>query len=121
MAKSAKSKSAGLKNRKKTPAKNFGTDENGKVKPGPGRPKGTPNKTPAQLVHQILEIAGQLTLEGKGLIDCARQNPQWFFEKILARVVPKSVDIDLGASDDSKVTFEIIKRFELPGEKKDTV
>ena len=109
--KSAKSKPSGKVRQK-----------NGQFAKGnPGRPKGTPNKTPAQLVHQILEIAGQLTLEGKGLIDCARQNPQWFFEKILARVVPKSVDIDLGASDDSKVTFEIIKRFELPGEKDNTV
>ena len=59
----------------------------------PGRPKGSKNKSPARIVDKIIEIDGQLELDGKGLLDCAKQNPKWFYEKIFVKILPKPVDI----------------------------
>ena len=78
---------------KKTAVKNLPKDKNGKVLPGPGRPVGSKNKLPTQIVDKLIEIDGQLELDGKGLLDCAKQNPKWFYEKIFVRVLPKPVDI----------------------------
>ena len=58
-----------------------------------GRPKGSKNKTPARIVDKIIEINEQLELDGKGLLDCAKQNPKWFYEKIFIKVLPKPVDV----------------------------
>ena len=81
-------------------------------KPKHGRPKGSKNKTPALLVQKIIEIEGTLTLEGKGLLDCARQDPAWFYEKILAKVLPKN--IDLGTQDNKPLKVELIDSYKLP-------
>ena len=77
-----------------------------------GRPKGTKNKTPALLVQKIVEIEGTLTLEGKGLLDCARQDPAWFYEKILVKVLPKN--IDLGTQNNKPLKVELIDSYKIP-------
>ena len=74
-----------------------------------GRPVGTKNKTPSQLVSKILDIEGTLSLEGKGLLDCARQDPAWFFEKILAKVIPKNIDFSLGGKELSEIMVKWAK------------
>jgi len=96
---------------KKKPAKRRTVrKKNGQFTKGnPGRPKGTPNKTPTQLVSKILEIDGQLSLEGKGLLDCAKQDPKWFYEKILAKVLPKNIDFSMGDEKISEIKVKWAK------------
>ena len=107
---------SGLSNLKKTAVRNLPKGKNCDVLPGPGRPKGSKNKSPARIVDKITEIDDQLDLDGKGLLDCARQNPKWFYEKIFVKVLPKIIDVDLGSGSHGEIKFEIIKRFEIPKE-----
>ncbi len=106
-----KTDKSGLSNLKKTAIKNLPKDKNGGVLPGPGRPMGSKNKTPAKLVDKILEIEGQLELDGKGLLDCARQNPPWFYEKIMAKVLPKNIEF---GTEPGPVKIQIIDSFQIP-------
>jgi hypothetical protein len=73
------------------PRKLFKPGQSGNPK---GRPRGTKNKTPVELVKEIMEIAGKLKDEDKGLLDCAKQNPKWFYENFLKPIIPKNVDIN---------------------------
>ena len=76
------------------------------VKGAGGRPKGSKNKKPAILVDKILEIEEYLATKGKGLKECAEQDPQWFFEKLLAKILPKPVDVS------SDISGEIIIKWQ---------
>jgi hypothetical protein len=38
------------------------------------------NKVRKSILEELDQIDTQLELEGKGLADCARQNPQWYYE-----------------------------------------
>ena len=58
-----------------------------------GKPKGAKNKVQKNLVQQILEISERLSKEGKGLEDCARQDPGWFHTNFLKGLIPKNVTI----------------------------
>ena len=104
---------SGLNNRKKTAVRNLPKDKNGDVLPGPGRPKGSKNKSPARIVDKIIEIDEQLELEGNGLLDCARLNPKWFYEKIFIKVLPKNIDL---GTESSPIEFTLIDSYALPPE-----
>lgn len=91
--KSAKRKKEGksLKNPKKSRS-NLPRDENGRFLPGPGRPKGSKNKTP--LLFQQLLIDTLFEFENKKgltLYDWAKQNRNEFM-KLMGRVLPKQID-----------------------------
>jgi hypothetical protein len=58
-----------------------------------GRPKGAKNKLPRNLVDRVLEISAKLDEQGKGLQDCAEQDPKWFFENFIKPILPKNVDL----------------------------
>lgn len=69
---------------------NLKTDENGQVKRGPGRPKGTPNKITKAAKDAIAEAA-----EGLGgtqrLIDWAKEDPlneRAFWSSIYPKLLP---------------------------------
>jgi hypothetical protein len=85
---------------------NLPKDENGKIKPGPGRPKGSKNKTPAMLQELFLGIAFDLDeLEERTWFDWAKRN-RTEFAKILARMLPKSVDVS--GNIDGKLILNLI-------------
>ena len=58
-----------------------------------GRPKGSKNKLPRGLVEKVLHIAEKLEREGKGLEDCARQDPGWFYKHFVVPLLPKNVEV----------------------------
>lgn len=58
-----------------------------------GRPRGVKNKLPGELKKKILAICDNLDKEGKGLEDCAREEPRWFYENFLKVLVPKGVEV----------------------------
>jgi hypothetical protein len=62
-------------------------------KAGPGRPPGLKNKFTQELVGLVLNIEKDLAAKKKGLKDCADQDPKWFYEKFLAKLLPKPVDV----------------------------
>jgi hypothetical protein len=70
-----------------------------------GRKKGTPNKIPRNLIEKLQEIDGVLESQGKGLLQCAEQDPQWYFEHFCKPRIPKNVEVSgkteltIGASD----------------------
>ena len=77
----------------------------GKTNNPNGRPKGTKNKVQKDLVQKILDISEQLAKEKKGLLDCAKKDPEWFHTNFLKALIPKNIEfsgvteITLGASD----------------------
>lgn len=84
------------------------TGENliGKGKPGPGRPKGTPNKTTQLLKDAILKAA---TDAGNGdmveyLVAQAKANPGPFLA-LLGKVLPMQVTGEDGGPIQTKVTI----------------
>ena len=56
-----------------------------------GRPRGAKNKLPRDLVDRVLEISANLEEQGKGLKDCAEQDPKWFFENFYKVMIPRNV------------------------------
>ena len=88
--KTAKKTAASLKNKTKS---NLPKTKDGKIKPGPGRPKGLKNKFTQQLVDLVFSIEKDLAEKKKGLKDCAAQDPKWFYEKFLSKLLPKPVDV----------------------------
>ena len=66
---------------------------------GMGRPKGAKNKIPSievkrlDIIDKIIAINADLDKEGKGLWDCARQDPKWFHTTFTARTLPKNIEI----------------------------
>ena len=65
-----------------------------KKSPHSGRKKGAGNKVRKNLVEQILDICDKLEEEGKGLTDCAREDPKWFFQNFPKGLLPKNVTMD---------------------------
>jgi hypothetical protein len=62
------------------------------------------------LVQKILEIDGILTLEKKGLLDCARKDPKWFYEKIMAKILPKNIEV---GNESGPLKVEIIDSYQV--------
>jgi len=73
-----------------------------------GKPKGTKNKLRTNLVQEILDIAEQLKKDKKGLDECAKSNPKWFFENFLKGLLPKNIEIDL--PDEIVIKTELVKK-----------
>jgi hypothetical protein len=80
---------------KKTRLKQMGRKN---MPPGPGRPKGKKNKLARGIVEKILQINEKLDKEGKGLEDCAREDPSWFHSHFTKGLIPKEINLDLGES-----------------------
>lgn len=81
----------------------------GQGKPGPGRPKGMPNKTTALLKDAILQAAQEAGGEGgmvAYLVDQAKKNPGPFMG-LLGKVLPMTV------AGDKENPLELITRIEL--------
>lgn len=91
----------------KKPVRHIKRRKNGQFAKGAksGRPKGVKNKKPAILVDKILDIEEKLAKEKKGLLDCARQDPKWFFEKLLAKILPKPVDVSGDIDHEIKISW----------------
>jgi hypothetical protein len=56
-----------------------------------GRPRGAKNRLPRNLVDRVLDISANLEEQGKGLQECAEQDPKWFYENFLKPMIPKNV------------------------------
>jgi len=80
---------------------------NGTEKPGPGRPKGSKNKTPRDLVEKVLKIEADLAENNKGLADQAKAHPKWFLENFIKPLLPKNMDI----SSDTEIKIIVKDRF----------
>jgi hypothetical protein len=75
-----------------------------------GRPKGAKNKIPTiaakrkDVVKRIIEINSGLDESGKGLKDCAEQDPKWFHSIFTRAIIPKDVNVNLDG--DMRITWE---------------
>ena len=65
-------------------------------KAGPGRPKGSVNRTTASVKAMLLQVAGDLGGEA-AMLDWARENPTEFY-KLLGRLLPHEVSGPDGAA-----------------------
>jgi len=89
--------------------KETGRNQIGKGKPGPGRPKGSVNKTTALLKDAILKAAENAgnKVGSDGMVsyleDQARENPTAFMG-LLGKVLPHQVE---GPNKDGSMTFRI--------------
>ncbi len=92
-----------------TPVKKTGKNQIGKGKPGPGRPKGMPNKTTAMLKDAVLEAAtkagGKAGMVGY-LQTQAIENPTAFLS-LLGKTMPLQVQ---GSGDQGQFVTEIVIR-----------
>lgn len=104
-AKSKKTAAKSLKNIKKTRS-NLPRDKNGRYLPGPGRPKGSKNKTPQQLLDLFLKTAFELEAEkGKSLIDCAKQDRKWFYA-LVVKMMPKTATVQADIEGEITIRWE---------------
>jgi hypothetical protein len=71
-----------------------GKFKKGQVANPNGRPVGSKNRLPRDLVDQVLEISADLDREGKGLHACARKNPWWFYQNFVKPILPKNVNLE---------------------------
>jgi hypothetical protein len=77
---------------------------------GMGRPKGSKNVIPAiavrrrDVVDRIMEINNGLDEEGKGLRECASQDPKWFHTIFTRALIPKDVQVNLDG--ELKISWE---------------
>jgi len=74
-----------------------------RLNPG-GRPKGTKNKVPRDLIDKILFISAELDKKQTGLKECAEADPPWFFENFIKPIIPKNVDVNL--EGEMKITWQ---------------
>lgn len=71
---------------------NFNKGQSGNKR---GRPKGAKNKVPTNIVERILAVTEELEKSGKGLAQCAQQDPAWFYSNFLKGLIPKNVDLNV--------------------------
>lgn len=78
----------------------------GKGKPGPGRPKGVPNKVTSLLKDEILQAAAAAHPDGRVgyLTEQARENPTAFLT-LLGKVLPTQVS---GSGDNGEVVLRFL-------------
>ncbi len=59
-----------------------------------GRPKGIPNKHTTAVIERILTVYDQLQKSPKTrLSKIAKDDPQWFYEKIIKMALPKNLEV----------------------------
>lgn len=100
---------------------NLITDENGAVKRGPGRPKGTPNKVTKAAKDLIAEVA-----EGLGgaqrMLDWAKEDPaneKAFWSQVYPKLLPLQVSNPEGETFKSSVTMIELVAMKKNGEASD--
>jgi hypothetical protein len=85
--------------------------------PGPGRPKGTPNKF-TDLKKAFLETFEKIEKEGgkkgskvKTLYEWATANAknQGMFYQMISKMLPSNIDVDHSGHIDSKMTIEVVE------------
>ena len=54
-----------------------------------GRPPGAKNKIPGALKEKVMFIVGELECQGRGLLECAQEDPRWFYEHFVKVLLPK--------------------------------
>ena len=60
-----------------------------------GRPKGSKNKTTAQIVEIITTAHTNLVKAKKDLSVMAKEDPKWFYQHIWARLIPRDIKLDI--------------------------
>lgn len=73
-----------------------------------GRKKGVPNKITGQLIEEIRVIHEILEKKGKGLKDCAKKDPEWFYTNFVKLLIPKSLELDMSMDMNIKEDVRII-------------
>lgn len=70
---------------------------NGNSPKGPGRPKGKKNRLTNDVVQNILTVFDELQkVKGKSLLECATEDPAWFYSIFYRGLVPKNISLDFG-------------------------
>ena len=92
-----------VKNSKKAGSTKFKKGQSGNPA---GRPRGSKNKFTQVLVDLVFDIEKELTEKKKGLKDCAEQDPKWFYEKFLSKLLPKPVDVSADVSGEFTFKWE---------------
>ena len=69
-----------------------------------GKPKGCKNKVSKNIVEQIIAINADLDRQGKGLKDCAEQDPKWYHSIFTRAVIPKDVNVQVDG--DLRITWQ---------------
>jgi hypothetical protein len=69
----------------------MGKFKKGQVANPNGRPVGTKNRLPRDLVDRVLEISADLDRQGKGLKECAEKGPFWFFTNFVKPILPRNI------------------------------
>lgn len=69
-----------------------------------GKPPGTKSKLAKGIVEQIVQINAELDEQGKGLKDCAKQDPKWYHSIFTRAIVPKDVNVQVDG--DLRITWE---------------
>lgn len=93
---------------------NLPTDENGNILPGPGRPKGSPNKTTKdkrEWVSKLLEDREDLIEEA--LDTLAKEDPDKALKHLLGLMeytTPKLARSEIVGKDDGPVEVHFVKR-----------
>ena len=83
-------------------------------KPGPGRPKGVRNKVPADLAKIVISVADSLDPKGleAALKKWAEGAPGTFWTKMVAPLLPKTIEATLDVNQDIAGQFERDERAE---------
>lgn len=62
---------------------------------GKGRKPGAKNKRTQNLLQKLDEIDAFLESKGKGLKECANEDPKWYAENFIKPRIPKNLDVNL--------------------------
>ena len=83
-----------------------------------GKPKGCKNRRTVNLLDKLEEIDHLLEQEGKGLLQCAQQDPKWYNENFTKPRIPKN--IELTGANGGPITSTVEVRFIGPSPKKNS-
>lgn len=88
---------------------NLKTDDNGAIKRGPGRPKGTPNKVSKAVKDVIIEAAERLGGMNR-LVEWAQEDPA--NEKMFwGTIYPKLIPLTVGGDPDNPMKASLTVTF----------
>ncbi len=65
-----------------------------------GRPVGAKGRLPSMVITSVLDVWEKLENEEKGLFDVAKENPYWFYEKFVSKLLPKHLDLSFSDTSD---------------------
>ena len=81
---------------------------NPNIKAGPGRPKGSKDKLSKNVKSRIMQVWDKLEGEGKGLLDEAREKPDWFYANFVKGMIPKDLTVAGDPNNPIKTMMEIV-------------